>query len=115
MSQIEPSAGMGPSFANTAAMTRPSARPSAPSPLSLRGREVVDVLRSHAEDHLFADRFLCLPAKRRAEESGVGDDLTILTADLAREEVHRRRSDEAGDEHVHRALVQRLGCVELLE
>ena len=78
-------------------------------------REIDDVLGAHAEDHVLAHGVGGLARHRRLEEPGVGDRLPLRARNFRREEVHRRRSDEAGDEEVRGTLVQALGRVQLLE
>ena len=55
----------------------------------------------------------------------IGDEVQVLGADpdadrrrsehARRQEVHRRRADELGDEHTRRTLVHLLRCADLLE
>ena len=81
----------------------------------LRVGEVVDVFGPDPQHHLAADRFGRLALHRRAEEAGIGGRAAPAADDLGIEEVHRRRSDEAGDEEIVRTLVKILRCVQLLE
>ncbi len=79
---------------------------------------VVDILGADAEEDrladLAADVLERLRRQRQLEWADVDDRAAVATIELGLEEVHRRRADEAGHEHIRRVIVERLRRVELL-
>ncbi len=74
----------------------------------------MDIFGTDPDDDLAPDGVGGRTGDGGLEEAGVGDGAAVLAGPRGKE-IHRGRTDESGDEHVHRTLVQCLRCVELLE
>ena len=81
----------------------------------------VDVLGPHAEDDLATGLRAELAMQRvgqlQLEAAGLDPQFpaTVLGSQLAREEIHGRAADKASHEQVGRPIIERLGCIQLLQ
>src|SRR5688572_4139643 len=80
---------------------------------------VVDILGANAKDDVFADMSLeglgFLSRDRHSEIACIHNQLISIFTELAGEEVHGWRADEAGYEKVVRVIVQMLRRIKLLQ